>query len=181
MFVLLCSCADSKTLSNMPKSDSLYLIKSIDSVNNWYTIYATKNDSSYKIVVKKGNHQNLECKRVITVGQSYNLILHSRKNEAPEINGVKIKPVNSPDVQCYTYDETTNICIEPKKGIYDLYHTPGIKGLCYIVEPQTVIGSNTGNTLYTKKDKYICRERHKNLKKLADLRHVSKAKIYFTN
>ena len=131
IFILSCSCANSKTLSNMPKSDSLYIIKSIDSVNNWYTIYATKNDSSYKIVVKKEN-QNLGYKRVITVGQSYNLVLHSRKNEVPEINGVKIKPVNSLDVQCYTYDETTNICIEPKKGIYDLYHTPNIKGLCYI-------------------------------------------------
>jgi hypothetical protein len=115
----------------MPKSDSLYIIKSIDSVNNWYTIYATKNDSSYKIVVKKEN-QNLGCKRVITVGQSCNLVLHSRKNEVLAINGVKIKPVNSLDVQCYTYDETTNICIEPKKGIFDLYHTPNIKGLCYI-------------------------------------------------
>jgi hypothetical protein len=130
IFILLCSCADSKNLGNMSQSDSLYLIKTIDSVNNWYTIYATKNDSSYKIVKKE--NQNLGCKRVITVGQSYNLVLHSRKNEVPEINGVKIKPVNSLDVQCYTYDEGTNICIETKKGIYDLYHTPNIKGLCYI-------------------------------------------------
>ncbi|WP_343689869.1 hypothetical protein [Chitinophaga sp.] len=132
IFVKLCSCADTKTLTNMPQSDSLYLIKSIDSVNNWYTIYATRNGSSYKIVVRKENYQNIECKRVITIGQSYNFELHSRKNEVPEINGVKIKPVNSLDVQCYTYDEITNICIEPKKGIYDLYHTPNIKGLCYI-------------------------------------------------
>ncbi len=131
IFVLLCSCVDSKTLSNMSKTDSLYLIKSIDSVNNWYTIYATRNDSSYKIVVRKEN-QNLECKRIVSVGQFYSLVLHSRKNEVPEINGVKIKPMNSLDIQCYAYDETTNICIEPQKGIYDLYHTPNIKGLCYV-------------------------------------------------
>lgn len=131
IFVLLYSCAKSKNLSNIPQTDLLYSIKSIDSINNWYTIYAIKNDSSYKIVVKKES-QNLECKRAIVIGQSYNLALHSRKNEVPEINGVKIKPVNSLDIQCYIYDEITNICIEPKKGIYDLCHTPNMKGLCYV-------------------------------------------------
>lgn len=80
IFVLLCSCVDSKTLSNMSKTDSLYLIKSIDSVNNWYTIYATRNDSSYKIVVRKEN-QNLECKRIVSVGQFYSLVLHSEKTK----------------------------------------------------------------------------------------------------
>lgn len=132
LYILMCSCVDPTNSGNKPKSDSLYSIKSIDSVNNWYTIYATRNDSSYKIVVKRENGEDLACKRRIMVGQSYNLVLHSRKNEVPEINGAKIKPVNSLDVQCYTYDESTNICIEPKKGIYDLYHTPNIKGLCYV-------------------------------------------------
>jgi hypothetical protein len=132
IFVLLCSCVDSKDSNNTSHSGSLYLIKAIDSVNKWYTIYATRNDSSYKIVVKKAEHQNLECKRMIMVGQSYKFVLSSRKNEVPEINGVKIKPVNSHDIQCYSYDDSTNICIETKKGIYDLYHTPNIRGLCYI-------------------------------------------------
>jgi hypothetical protein len=115
----------------VPKNDSLYLIKSIDSVNNWYTIYAIKMDSTYKIVVKK-EKLDLKCKRVIMVGESYRLELHSRKNEVPVINGIKISPINSLDIECYTYDENTVICIDPKKGIYDLYHTPNIKGLCYI-------------------------------------------------
>lgn len=132
IFAMLCSCANSRFQRSMPQSDSLYLVKKIDSINNWYTIYATKNDSSFKIVVKKQNHQDLKCKRMIRVGLSYYLMLHSRKNEVPEINGVKIKPVNSLDVQCYTYDDSTSICIEPKKGIYDLFHTPDIKGLCYV-------------------------------------------------
>ncbi len=115
----------------MSQSNSLYSIRAIDSINNWYVIYATKKDTNYKIVVKKENYHISECKKKIEVGRSYNLELHSRKNEAPEINGVKIKPVNSLDVQCYTYDEATVICIEPNKGIYDLYHTPSIVGLCY--------------------------------------------------
>lgn len=132
ILAILCSCASSRIQKNVSKSDSLYLVKKIDSINNWYTIYATKNDSSFKIVVKKQAHQNLQCKRMIRVGQSYSLVLHSRKNEVPEINRIKIKPVNSIDIQCYTYDEATRICIEPEKGIYDLFHTPDIKGLCYL-------------------------------------------------
>jgi hypothetical protein len=131
IFTLLNCCAGSRAVTNTTQSDSSYLVTAIDSINNWYTIYATRGDSVYKIVAKK-DPQNLGCKRTITIGQSYNLVLHSRKNETPEINGVKVKPVNSLDVQCYTYDENTNICIEQKKGIFDLYHTPNIKGLCYI-------------------------------------------------
>jgi hypothetical protein len=129
--MFLHSCFASRALTKVPKNDSLYLIKSIDSVNNWYTIYAIKMDSTYKIVVKK-EKLDLKCKRVIMVGESYRLELHSRKNEVPVINGIKISPINSLDIECYTYDENTVICIDPKKGIYDLYHTPNIKGLCYI-------------------------------------------------
>lgn len=53
MSMFLHSCFASKALNKMPKNDLLYLIKSIDSVNNWYIIYAEKKDSVYKIVVKK--------------------------------------------------------------------------------------------------------------------------------
>lgn len=132
MSLFLHSCFASKALNKMPKNGSLYLIKSIDPVNNWYIIYAEKKDSVYKIVVKKEKYPSLKCKRGIVVGESYRLELHSRKNEVPVINGVKISPVNYLDIQCYTYEENTVICIDPKKGIYDLYHTPNIKGLCYI-------------------------------------------------
>ena len=130
IFLLVNCCTGSRAVTNTTQSDSSHLVTAIDSVNNWYTIYAAKGDSVFKIVVKK-EPQNQACKRAITIGQSYNLVLHSRKNETPEINGIKIKPINSLDVQCYTYDENTNICIEPKKGVFDLYHTPNIKGLCY--------------------------------------------------
>lgn len=126
------ACFTSKHLNKTANTDSLYVIKSIDSVNNWYVILAVKRDSSYKIVVKKEKEHDAKCEKPIVVGQSYHLELHSRKNEAPVINGIKIKPVNYLDIQCYTYDENTVICIEPQKGIYDLFHTSNIKGLCYI-------------------------------------------------
>lgn len=132
LLLLLCSCSNSRKISDKSHSDSGYLIKAIDTVNSWCIIYATKNDSSYKIVVKKEDKPSLECKRVILIGEYYDLTLHSKRNEAPVINGVKLAPVNYLDIHCYTYDERTNICIDPEKGIYDLYHTANIKGMCYI-------------------------------------------------
>lgn len=127
IFSILNSCVGSNTVSSIPNKDSLYLVTAIDSINTWYTIYATKGDSVYKIVVKK-NGQNLACKRAITIGQSYNLVLNSRKKALP----VEFRPANYLDVQCYTYDDSTSICIDIKKGIYDLYVTSNFKGLCYI-------------------------------------------------
>jgi len=109
----------------------MYLIKEIRSKNSWYIIYAQKQDSLYKIVVGKENKIDTSCKK-ITVGKYYNLDLKSRRANAPEIGGVKLQPVNYLDVDCYAYDEKTEICIEPKKGIYDLYYTKDLDGLCYL-------------------------------------------------
>ena len=114
------------------KSDKSYLVKEIKSINNWNIIYAVKKDSIYKIVTQKvKNNKNDDCDKVV-VGNYYNLVLHSRKNNVPEINGIKINPTNNLDVNCYSYDENTSICIETKKKIFDLHHTSNIKGLCYV-------------------------------------------------
>lgn len=128
--LILFSCASLKEPNVSGQSKSSYLIKEIDSINSWYVIYATKKDSIYKIITKKENNVAAGCKK-LELGRSYQLALVSRKNEVPEINGVKIRPVNALDNQCYTYDEKTSICIEPSKGIFDLYHTPSVIGLCY--------------------------------------------------
>jgi hypothetical protein len=128
--ILICSCGNSKIISQ--KEDRLFFkVKKIDSINNWYIIYASKQDSLFKIVVKKEITTNINCSKIIR-GQSYDFKLHSRKTNYPEINGIKINPGNSLDIACYTFDENTNICIEPKKGIYDLYYAENLKGLCIL-------------------------------------------------
>lgn len=129
ILLTLFSCNSSKNVNQDKKETSSYLVKEISSINNWNIIYVTKQDSIYKIVTKKENNKN--CEKII-VGKSYTFKLNSRKKNVPEINGVKISPVNSLDIQCYSYDEKTDICIEPEKGVYDLYHTDNIKGLCYM-------------------------------------------------
>jgi len=119
LFLLFYSCSGLKQTA-IEHNSSSFLIKKIKSKNDWYIIYATKNDSLFKIISKKESCNNRECKKII-VGRYYDFVLHSRKKEAIEINGVRIQPMNYLDVHCYSYDKETTICIEPKKGIYDLY------------------------------------------------------------
>jgi len=130
--MLLTNCNSSKSITEAKNYENgSFLITEIEQVNNWNVIYAENQKTKYKIVTGKNNDSDKSCIK-IEVGKSYNLKLNSRKENVPEINGIKIKPVNDIDIDCYTYDEETNICIEPDNGIYDLYHTDNIKGLCYI-------------------------------------------------
>lgn len=126
---MLFSCSSSKGLSQGKDDGSKYLIEKIKTKNSWYIIYAQKQDSLYKIVVGKEYLPGGDCNKIV-VGKSYDLELKSRRENVPVINGVRLKPVNYLDVkssaydkegiECYSYDEKTEICIEPKKGIYDL-------------------------------------------------------------
>ncbi len=126
---MLLSCSGSKILAQDKNDDSKYLIKKIRAKNSWHIIYAEKQESLYKIVVGKADMIRGDCER-ISVGKYYSLELKSIRDNAPEINGIKLKPVNY--VGCYVYDKSTEICLEPKKGILDLYYTDDLKGLCYL-------------------------------------------------
>lgn len=126
------SCSLSKNnIRQDEEGTSNYLIKKIKKVNSWYIIYAQRQDQLYKIVVREAARPSPECKKIV-IGKCYNLRLKSRQENAPVVNGVKLYPMNYLDVQCYCYDEETVICIEPKKGIYDLYYTDDLRGLFYI-------------------------------------------------
>ena len=141
LLFMIFSCSSSKGFTQDGNIDSKYRIKKIKTKNSWYIIYAEKQDSLYKIIVGKSDVINDDCKK-IAVGKYYDLELKSRRENVPVINGVKLKSVNYLDVkspaydkegiECYSYDEKTEICIEPKKGIYDLYYTDDLKGLCYL-------------------------------------------------
>jgi hypothetical protein len=129
--LLFSYCVNSKNLNQEQKDESKSLIKEIKTKNSWHIIYAEKQDSLYKIIVGKEDIINKNCQK-ITVGKRYALELQSRRDNAPEIGGVKLNPVNYLDIECYAYDKETEICIEPKKGIYELYYTNNLKGLCYL-------------------------------------------------
>ncbi len=124
--LMILSCRNAKNIDNTNRN-LLYKVIKIDSINKWKIIYATRNDSLFKIVSK--NYENNNCAK-IQKKHFYAFQLNSRKENAPEINGLKLKPVNYLDIECYGFDENTRICIEPKKGIYDLYFAKNLKGLC---------------------------------------------------
>lgn len=129
-FLILVSCTAKNIHSQATKSESktLYEVYAIDSINNYYLIYAKKNDTLFKIVSKKQN--DLKCKS-ISIGRFYPFSLKSNSSLAPIINGVKIAPLN---VDCYQFDINTKICTEKHNGIYELYLPENISGLCMSIE-----------------------------------------------
>lgn len=121
-FIVFVSCNSAKR-----DHSSIYTrckILRIDSLNNYYVIYAKTKDSTYKIISEK--QVNAACKKIQT-NKHYNLNLKSFKSLAPIINGVKMY---FPDVDCYYFFEDTHICLEKDKGIYDLHIAENINGLC---------------------------------------------------
>jgi len=125
LLILFASYSEGKTLCNSSNgNDSIYLVKRIKRVGNWYAIYAKNNDKIFKIVTKAPSDKGLSCR--IRKGHYYKLELHwTLEKENPRV-------MNDVDVSCYRYDENTLMCIEPKKGIFRLYYSPNIKSLCYI-------------------------------------------------
>ena len=128
--LLLFSCGSSREITKN-QMENLYRIKQIKVKNNWYIIYATQGKNLFKIISGVEGKQQDSCFE-IKVGNYYSLDLKSKRENAPVINGVKLAPVNYLDIECFMYDEETEICIEPKKGIQDLYFSENLKGLCYL-------------------------------------------------
>lgn len=90
------------------KDDSLFRIKKIDSINNYYLIYAKKGDSLYKIVSEKVRQQN--CQRIKENGV-YKLLLSSIWRENILIGNVNVSPSLTPHVNCLSFnDSTSKLC-----------------------------------------------------------------------
>jgi len=128
--IIALSCSNIKKTTTAMYKNTPYLIKEIDKKNSWYIIYAERRDTTYKIVSKVDNSIKENCKTIIAVGKRYNFKLKSNKQNAPILNGIKLDPVGY--TGCYQFDAETTICLEPKQGIYDLFHTDDLKGICYL-------------------------------------------------
>lgn len=139
LVLIFLSCAISKGFTQEKNNSEMYLIEAIEKQNSWNIIYATKQDTVFKIVTG-GEKVKEDCNKVI-VGKYYNFKLKSRRENVPVINGIKLKPINHLDVEsnaydkdgieCYSYDQETEICIEPERGINDIYYTEDLVGLCF--------------------------------------------------
>nr|WP_198999668.1 hypothetical protein [Flavobacterium sp. ASV13] len=116
--------------SSLPviENKNLYEVYKIDSINEYYLIYAKRGDSLFKIVSKK---EAADKQQEIKVNKSYPLKLHSRRENLPTIGGIKLEPINYLDVECFAYDKSTTICIE-RDSINDLHYAENIKGKYFI-------------------------------------------------
>lgn len=113
---------DSKSLKI--QQEALYKVYKIDSIKNFYLIYAKRKDTLYKIVSQKAISENCIS---IRVNQKYPFILHSRLAERAR-GKIKILPGL---VNCFSYAYDTVICFEGD-SINDLHSAENVKGLCFL-------------------------------------------------
>tara|TARA_R110000850_G_scaffold25451_1_gene73427 strand:+ start:123 stop:554 length:432 start_codon:yes stop_codon:yes gene_type:complete len=105
-----------------------YKILKIDSINNFYLIYATKADTLFKIVSEKKFSDN--CRKII-IGKDYSLNLESIWRKEVMIGDVDVSPSKTPHVSCLYLNEITKVCLEGD-SIRDIYETKNLEGLCYL-------------------------------------------------
>lgn len=122
-----CSCDSLKVPKEQDEISKLFKIEDIKSKNSWNIIYASKNDTLYKIITKK--IKTSRCNKIM-IGESYNIILNETPNNYLIINGLKINKTPSRHINCFGYDNETDICLERERGINYLYSAKNILGLC---------------------------------------------------
>ena len=117
-FLLICFCYGNKTDVNLNKSSKIdgYTIYKIDSINNFYLVYATMSKKNFKIVSMKEN-QEFDCSKI-------------------QINGKYLFQLKSiwhslPHITCLGFNDSTTICLE-RPIINDLFVASNLKGLCII-------------------------------------------------
>jgi len=106
----------------------LYSVSEIDSVNSFYIVYLEGQGKKYKVVSKKATSNG--CNK-IEKEQEYVFVLSSILNEKVKLGDKEFSSSNSLMVDCFSFDEKTKICKEESKGIYDLFKTRNLIGLCY--------------------------------------------------
>ncbi len=104
-----------------------YYVYKIDSINNYYLVYAKKNDSLFKIISEKTVTKSCT---IIKEKKYYSFELVSFRDNPPKLNGVSLSPFNYLEVKCFMFNDSTEICFERK--IHDFHFTKNLKGLCYI-------------------------------------------------
>jgi hypothetical protein len=110
------------------KSGKSYRVYRIDSLDNFFLIYAGKNDSNFKIISEKG--PELRCRNIYS-GGIYQFALHNAKDITIN-NTTQTLRFYLFNVDCLIYNDTTRICIERGgKFIEGLFIAKNIQGLCY--------------------------------------------------
>ena len=140
ILIVLCSislnCANKKISEGMKRAgnssdtETLFTISKLDSINNYYLIYARRSDTLYKIVSAK---LMSDLSEKIQIDSSYPLILTSIWRKKERLGSLELTPSNSLHVNCLAFDDSTVICLE-RDSINDLFHAENLRGLHLIRE-----------------------------------------------
>lgn len=128
ILLLFAGIFQSFTLVQDDNEDMAYTVTKLDSVNNWYFIYATRNDSTFKIVSMK--NYSCDCKNII-VGRNYNFVLQKRFENVLSKEGLKLLPLNYSDIKGVSFDVDTDVFVVVEKEVYGLYSCKKLFGLCF--------------------------------------------------
>lgn len=128
--IISCKSHHAKEQKNNNSFDSVnYTVYKIDSLDNYYLIYAKYNESLYKIVSKKIN--SYDCNK-IKLNLTYQFKIIPVKMDRHRVNDTTISYLSRYEhsLLCYYFDGKTRICVE--RYMNDLYFADNIKGLCFV-------------------------------------------------
>lgn len=124
-FFALISCKTTSSKKNTKDSVKIFTdckIYKIDSIGNYYLVYAIDNKFRYKIVSKKENNNTLN---LIKLNLNYKFNLEAVIN----LDSISHRQVNYLDFKrCHVFFPQTEICNEPS---IELYKTKDLTGLNY--------------------------------------------------
>lgn len=129
ILLLFAGIFQSFTLVQDDNEDMAYTVTKLDSVNNWYFIYATRNDSTFKIVSMK--NYSCDCRNII-VGRNYNFVLQKRFENVLSKEGLKLLPLNYSDIKGVSFVVDTDVFVVVEKEVYGLYSCKKLFGLCFV-------------------------------------------------
>lgn len=101
----------------------------IDSIADYYLLYATNNNKKYKIFSGKKIETTGDSCQKIKVGGEYLLKLN-RPFDVMCLNGRIVADTNFPRPMCYPFYKGVFICNDMENGIYYLYAAYNLKGIC---------------------------------------------------
>lgn len=115
-------CKGLDSIKENRQSQSIYRIARIDSLNNYYLIYAKKDNAYFRIASKK---DKCSLASRIKLGKSYHLLLHSFLESASNQKFA----AQYVELSGYTIDKYTTIEFDSIKNVY---YASNLKGLCLI-------------------------------------------------
>lgn len=130
LLTLVISCKTTFTESDIKnRSTTLYEIYKIDSIKNYYIIYAKDERLKFKILSKKQNQY--KCDK-LKINNKYPLQILPLSLNPQMFDSTSPNYLNrySHSLLCYPLKDSTNVCVET--GIADIYFTKNIVGLCFV-------------------------------------------------